>query len=178
MIENVKNLSDFELYREIKIFYNHHVDLHFEACMRFCTMIEKQISKKQKDPAFTKLKATFEEFYKKKFDREFIWSAAESVGLNGFIKKVKIECKSKEIEPTEKVLNDSLLVILNNISDTWMLNNLSFKILNSRFNETINTIKNGRTKKGNSKAELRKHGIDLAEAMQARGYFKDVLPES
>jgi len=97
-------------------------------------------------------KKIFLEFYLSEKGFEFYWSAKEATALNSLIKK--IEKISGENNP-----NDILKLILDKIktADPWIYENLSIAIINSKFNELISKIKNGKTQSTDSGySELKK----------------------
>ena len=108
----------------------------------------------------SELKNIFMDFYLKRSRESYYWEAKDAAALKKLIGKIRFKLKEKDMPEENKNFAASLRHILN-LLDDWTLNHLSMTIINSKFNEIINTAKNGKSKTGVSKN-------DLAEAFERR----------
>lgn len=97
----------------------------------------KKVNIAEKNPLHSILKQQFLDFYKGLTNEEFYWDAKNASALKQLILKTKKKLREKEIKETDEKISESFQVLLERISDKWILDNLSVAIINSKFNEII-----------------------------------------
>lgn len=124
--------------------------------------------KKDPDPYFAPLKETFMNFYSLMFNSEYYWEAKDSVAIKAISKKLQKAAKDKGLDDTPENIATNFGILLNNISDKWILDHMAPTLINSKYNEIISTIK--QKKHGNSEnirisfAPVPGHGANEATA--------------
>lgn len=103
---------------------------------------------KSQDPYFAPLKETFMNFYSLMFNSEYYWEAKDSVAIKAISKKLQKAAKDKDLDDTPENIATNFGILLNNISDKWILDHMAPTLINSKYNEIISTIK--QKKHGNS----------------------------
>lgn len=109
--------------------------------------------KKQKETSIThKLRLEFESYYKKEKLEDYYYQAKDASQLTNIISKIKFIIKKRQGENykiTEKDLISSWKYILFCLKedDPWVYDNLSIPNINSKFNEIISKINDGRKTK-------------------------------
>ena len=109
---------------------------------------EKPKKTKSQDPYFAPLKETFMNFYSLMFNSEYYWEAKDSVAIKAISKKLQKAANDKGLEDTPENIATNFRILLDRISDKWILDRLSPTIINSKYNEIISNIK--QKKHGNS----------------------------
>lgn len=96
-------------------------------------------SKKNKEPLHTPLKEMFLEFYLEKKLSPYYWEVKDAVALNSIIKKIRNLGENL----TDKAVTDGFHKLITSVKDfdSWVFDNLSLNLLNSKFNEIIAKIK-------------------------------------
>lgn len=100
-----------------------------------------QGKKKDVDPYFAPLKETFMNFYSLMFNSEYYWEAKDSVAIKAISKKLQKAAKDKGLEDTPENIATNFGILLNNITDKWIIDRLSPTLINSKYNEIISNIK-------------------------------------
>ena len=101
------------------------------------------------------LKEYFFEFYLKRNDTPFLnWNGKEAKALNDIIKKMTKLHEEQKIDISPPKIENSIKLMIEKITDQWILDHISMSLLNSKFSEIISNIKaqkNGQqnTKSGN-----------------------------
>ncbi len=124
--------------------------------------------KTSQDPYFNPLKECFMNFYSLVFGSEYYWEAKDSVAIKAISKKLQKAAKDKGLDDTPENIATNFGILLNNISDKWILDHMAPTLINSKYNEIISTIK--QKKHGNSEnfrisfAPVPGHGANEATA--------------
>ena len=105
---------------------------------------------KNQDPYFAPLKETFMNFYSLMFGSEYYWEAKDSVAIKQISKKLQKAAKDKGLEDSPENIATNFGILLNNITDKWILDRLSPTLINAKYNEIISNIKQ---KKHNGNSE-------------------------
>lgn len=104
----------------------------------------------------TTLKNFFFEFYEKKNDVPFLnWNGRDAKALNELIKKMIKLHEEKKLDISPPAIENSIKVMLNQITDQWILDHISISLVNSKFSEIISNIKsskNGQTSKNTNQS--------------------------
>lgn len=103
---------------------------------------------KDVDPYFAPLKECFMNFYSLMFGSEYYWEAKDSVAIKGISKKLTKAANDKGLDNTPENIAGNFQILLENISDKWILDHMAPTLINSKYNEIISTIK--QKKHGNS----------------------------
>lgn len=123
---------------------------------------------KSQDPYFAPLKETFMNFYSLMFNSEYYWEAKDSVAIKAISKKLRKAAADKGLEDSPENIATNFGILLNNITDKWILDHMAPTLINSKYNEIISTIK--QKKHGNSEnirvsfAPVPGHGTNEATA--------------
>ena len=123
---------------------------------------------KSQDPYFAPLKETFMNFYSLMFNSEYYWEAKDSVAIKAISKKLQKAAKDKGLADTPENIATNFGILLNNITDKWILDHMAPTLINSKYNEIISTIK--QKKHGNTEnfrisfAPIPGHGANEATA--------------
>lgn len=107
--------------------------------------------KKDVDPYFAPLKETFMNFYSLLFQSEYYWEAKDSVAIKAISKKLQKAAKDKSLEDAPENIAVNFKILLENITDKWILDRLSPNLINAKYNEIVSNIKN--TKKHGRNSE-------------------------
>lgn len=117
------------------------------------------VKKKKKDisPEVKKLRGDCREFFKQHYHgmkgTEYYWVAKDAAALISLISQIRLKIKEKK--NTDQISNEDLFLgfqlVINNISDAWILNNYSITNISSKFNEIYTKIKHGNNTKTISK---------------------------
>ena len=124
--------------------------------------------KTSQDPYFNPLKECFMQFYSLLFQSEYYWEAKDSVAIKGISKKLTKAAKDKGLDESPESIAGNFQILLENISDKWILDRLSPTLINAKYNEIISNIK--QKKHGNSEnfrisfAPVPGHGANEATA--------------
>ena len=124
--------------------------------------------KTSQDPYFAPLKECFMNFYSLMFGSEYYWEAKDSVAIKGISKKLTKAANDKGLDNTPENIAGNFQILLENISDKWILDHMAPTLINSKYNEIISTIK--QKKHGNSEnirisfAHVPGHGANEATA--------------
>ena len=106
------------------------------------TINNKPITKTCETSSHTILKNYFLEFFKKRNDTPFFnWSGKDAMALNQLIKKMTKLHEEKKLDISPPAIENSIKIMINQITDTWILDHISIPILNSKFSEIISNIK-------------------------------------
>jgi len=109
--------------------------------------------KPEKTPAlFSNMKNVFLEYYQETKTLEYYFTGKCAGALKQLTNKLKKIC-SAEKQSDEDILK-AFKYMLDNITDAWILDNLELTTINSKFNQIISQIKNGKstnTVTGNNK---------------------------
>lgn len=98
--------------------------------------LSKEKESKVSEPSLhSVLQKIFLDFYLRKNQIEFYWTAKEAGSLKNLITKLKFYCKEEEKIP------DTFSAILEKNNDKWINDNLSVSLINSKFNEIVQKIK-------------------------------------
>ena len=108
------------------------------------------VPKAKKPPTLNHLmRLEFERFYEELKKDSYYFTAKDGMAIGQIKKKLAFSIKSKNgIDPTEAEILSTFEMFLGKIQDEWILNNLSISIINSKYNELISAIKEGRTPSG------------------------------
>lgn len=115
------------------------------------------------------LRLIFEEHYLTTKNIKYYYTGKDAGNLKQIINKIK-NASAKESPADEDIIN-GFKYILNNIQDTWILDNLDLSILNSKFTIILSQLKNGKQPITNGKpkfdpnAMLRKYYDKKSEAV-------------
>lgn len=103
-----------------------------------------QGKKKEIDPYFNPLKETFMNFYSLAFNSEYYWEAKDSVAIKAISKKLQKAAKDKGLEESPENIAGNFKILLENITDKWILDRLSPPLINGKYNEIVSNIKNAK----------------------------------
>ena len=96
--------------------------------------------------ANAKARKIFCDYVKEIHDTDYYWERKDAGGMASILRKLSFLRRNKGFpDDDEDGLLDSLRVLLENITDEWVLKNFSVSVINSKFNEIVNQIRNGRT---------------------------------
>lgn len=88
---------------------------------------------------------------------EYYWTPKDAANMNQLIQKVRAKVIEKFGELSETDLSEriyeSMNILLTKQTDTWILNNLSYSTLNSKFNDIYTQLKNSQNGTSNSNPE-------------------------
>jgi len=116
--------------------------------------------RKEQKPELTKFESLLaddfiNQYYSMK-EIEYYWTDKDSNSLKEVISKIEFTIKSKDFILNDKNIRASFQKIISSINDNWIKENLSLTIINSKYNEIISKIKNG-------KGSLRERTIEKME---------------
>lgn len=98
------------------------------------------------------LKEFFLGWYKEAYQDSYYWIAKDSVSIKRIIKKIEFKVKEKNgLEPTNDQILKAFEIIITNISDDWILANLSVSLIDSKLNQLVNQLRNTSKSKQNEK---------------------------
>lgn len=89
------------------------------------------------------LKSCFLDKYKDLTGESYYWTAKDGSATSQLIQKIKFTFKSKDTEADDEKIYDAFSILLDNLPE-WYKNNFSMAIINSKYNEIINEIKNSK----------------------------------
>ena len=116
----------------------------------------KTISEPSSVSFHSEFKKVFLDFYLDKTKSEYYWQAIDGAKVKSLTTKLLFKIKEKnpaiKKESEEGEILKAFKYLLANITDTWILSNLSMSIVDSKFNEIINKILNP-SSNGNSKQQ-------------------------
>ena len=124
--------------------------------------------KTSQDPYFNPLKECFMNFYSLVFGSEYYWEAKDSVAIKAISKKLTKAAKDKGLDESPESIAGNFQILLENISDKWILDRFSPTLINAKYNEIISNIK--QKKHGNNEnfrisfAPVPGHGTNEATA--------------
>jgi len=100
---------------------------------------KKSSAKKRKEEISPDCKQYFLDYYKDQKGVDFYWTAAEATALNQLIQKIRTISN----ESDDNKLKDLFFTFIGKIkaADDWVYENLSIKIMNSKFNELVPKMK-------------------------------------
>ena len=123
---------------------------------------------KNQDPYFAPLKECFMNFYSLVSGSEYYWEKKDGAAIKSISMKLRKAAKDKGLEDTPENIATNFGILLNNITDKWILEHLSTTLISAKYNEIISTIK--QKKHGNSEnirisfAPVPGHGANEATA--------------
>lgn len=85
----------------------------------------------------------FDTHYQEIKGLKFDWSGKEIKAMQGLLSKLEKQVIVKNGLCDVNSLRGAFEYFITHINDSWILNNLSISNINSKFNETLNKIKNG-----------------------------------
>ena len=97
--------------------------------------------KTSQDPYFNPLKECFMNFYSLLFQSEYYWEAKDSVAIKAISKKLQKAAKDKGLDESPESIAGNFQILLENITDKWILDRMSPTLINSKYNEIISNIK-------------------------------------
>ena len=106
--------------------------------------------KKKNEPSLQhRCRLFFEQIYEQKKGNKYYYSATDANALKQLLQKIRY-LMPEDIKDDEQELEHNFQIFIQVICtsthvDSWVMDNLSLKIINSKFNEIYNQIKNGRT---------------------------------
>lgn len=89
----------------------------------------------------TKMKEIFEAKYLEKYEQPFYWDAANAMNCKQLANKIRHTLKAYGKDDDDDSVVHAMLVMME-VNDQWYQDNMSMKILNSKFNEILNKLKN------------------------------------
>jgi len=109
--------------------------------------LEKEKKDKGQKESFSeitkKMKKVFLDFYLEKNSLPYCWGAKDAKNLIELEKKLSFMLTEVQKVPDEQAMVSNFRIMLENIHDTWILENFSVSIINMKFNEIVSKIKNG-----------------------------------
>lgn len=102
------------------------------------------LDKEKSESIHNVLKKKFFEHYHKKNGLPYYWEGKDGKHLKELIGKIRFMLEQMQKIPDENQISETFDVLLENISDKWILKNFSIPIINSKFNEILSNIKNGK----------------------------------
>lgn len=112
-----------------------------------------KITEIKKNNLQNELRKIFENYYLQNKKINYYYDAKSSGALKQIINKLK--SVSSPEKQSDECIKKSFVYILKNISDVWILDNLDLSILNSKFNQIISKLKNGKITNTNGKSNNR-----------------------
>lgn len=105
----------------------------------------------------TSIIKSFTDHYFKTKNIEYVFNGGkDGTATKQIITKLKKICA--EDKQTDEDILKAFVFMLNNISDNWILDNLELSIINSKFNQIISQIKNGKSTNNNGQSNK---GFDI-----------------
>lgn len=105
----------------------------------------------------TRCRTLFLDVYRTNNHTEYYWTPKDATNMNQLIQKVRVKVIEKFGELNESDLSEriyqSMNILLTKQTDTWILNNLSYPTLNSKFNDIYSQLKNSQNGTSNSNPE-------------------------
>lgn len=139
---------------------------------------EKEKLRKKKSPSIvTECRRHWEEHYKQSKGVEYYYTAKDAAAVKQILDKIRF-CMPEAERDHEDIVLANFKAFANAIFyggriDGWLRDNLSLSIINSKFNEIHNLLRNGKSRKdtnNGSNADDRRVSKDfLAELMRAAG---------
>jgi len=102
---------------------------------------QKKQKKEPQNPYHGALKKIFLKFFKEEKGVDFYWAPKEATALNQLTEKMKFSISGAGHEVNEDSVTTTFWLILRKNPDSWINENLSVTILNSKYNEIIAKIK-------------------------------------
>lgn len=99
-------------------------------------------------------KRFFLDLYRESKGTDYYWTAKDSANLIHLLSKVESKVRERWGEQYDTVkVYEAFTVIIGSITDTWVIDNLSIAVINSKFNEIFTQIKNGKQQTTKGKYE-------------------------
>ena len=97
----------------------------------------------------------FDNYYLNQTGIKYTWDGKDIKQLQLLLQKVEKQIRLKTIiDPVKEQIIDAFTYLITNISNTWILNNLSIPNINSKFNELLNQIKNEKSINNSSESKF------------------------
>lgn len=107
---------------------------------------KKYSAEKKESPFYEECKNIFLEFYESN-NQKYIWKPIDNKALGGLIQQIKITLnKTNGINPSSQEIKDLIKILLNKLPEWYKNNANSVAVINSKYNDIINQIKNDRKK--------------------------------
>jgi hypothetical protein len=100
---------------------------------------KKSSAKKRKEEIFPECKQYFLDYYKNQKGVDFYWTAAEATATNQLIQKIRTISGGHSDQEVLKLFYTFIDKV--KAADDWVYENLSIKIMNSKFNELVPKMK-------------------------------------
>ena len=97
--------------------------------------------KTSQDPYFAPLKECFMNFYSLVSGSEYYWEKKDGAAIKSISMKLRKAAKDKGLEDTPENIATNFGILLNNITDKWILEHLSTTLISAKYNEIILNIK-------------------------------------
>ena len=121
---------------------------------------KKPSRKKAVNPLITKGREVFEKKYSDLFDgAAYYWQAKDAAAMDSLTKKIIYARSQKNMSTEEDDVIKALSVLLDSITDQWMLKNFSVTNISSKYNEIVAQAREALTSKSNGK-DNRQDGQD------------------
>ena len=131
--------------------------------------LEKEKKEKVPKSGFSettkKMKAGFLEFYLVKKGLPYYWLGKDAKNIIEVEKKISFMLAEMQKIPDSESVIINFRTMLENISDQWILDNLSISIINMKFNEIVSKIKNRNNERNN----------DFGRKRISPGYERDLF---
>lgn len=101
--------------------------------------------RKPVEPLHTPLKQVFLKKYEAGTGLSYYWTAADGKNLNGLIAKIRKTFEDQGKETSHESITDFFQIMLDNLPQ-WIRNGAySVKVINAKYNEVLNNMKNGKS---------------------------------
>jgi len=144
-----------------KIFFSEDFEEKKENNPPFLRSAPLEKEKKEKVPksgfseTTKKMKAGFLEFYLVKKGLPYYWLGKDAKNIIEVEKKISFMLAEMQKIPDSESVSINFRTMLENISDKWILDNLSISIINMKFNEIVSKIKNRNNERNNDSGRKR-----------------------
>ena len=125
----------------------------------------KPKSTRQEKDLHNSLKTAFLDYYKKTFQNEYYWEVKDSVATKRIIKKIAYKVKAKtQAEATNEEILRSFQIVIESISDDWILANISVNLIDSKFNQLVSQLRNTKQAKGDAERQSDSEAFEQYDA--------------
>lgn len=114
----------------------------------------------------------FESAYEQKKGVKYYYAAKDASALKQILGKIKFLMPQEEQNDEQKLEDNfqafiNTILFTNQLHNTWIIDNLSLSIINSKFNEIYSQLTHGTTKQPS--------GADIQRAFGSRNITPDIL---
>ena len=92
----------------------------------------------------SKARFLFEEYFKNTFSNSYYWTAKDAGAMSQLLKKLTFSRTQKNMPVDDDSVLYALQILLSSIKEGWIFENFSVANINSKYNEIISNVRNGK----------------------------------